>query len=239
MADTHGKPISSIVRFCLTLILAAAASIPTASARGRSPKKIKYAVRAPLQNIEDQKVLNINAEPPHATLMPYKSLEKALACRRYDSTYCELLNGEWSFHWSPDPKHRPKDFYKPSFNVSGWKKIPVPSSWQTEGYGTPIYTNWRYPFKNSPPRVMDEPPKNFTTFKERNPVGSYRRTFDVPAGWKGRRVFLAFDGVDSAYYVWINGEKVGYAQGSRTIKEFDVTKYLKPKGNVLAVEVYR
>ncbi len=102
---------------------------------------------------------------------------------------------------------RPVEFYKPEFDVSSWKEIPVPSNWQVLGYGTPYYKNNGYVIKKDWPRVMSEPPKNWTAYEERNPVGSYRREFDVPANWNGRRIFLTFDGVDSAFFLWINGER--------------------------------
>lgn len=109
---------------------------------------------------------------------------------------------------SPEPPGR---FYKPDYDVKDWKEIKVPSSWQTQGYGTPIYSNQPYPFERSWPYVMKEPSnKNYTSYKERNPVGSYRRTFEVPADWDGREVYMQFDGVDSFFYLWINGQYVGF-----------------------------
>ena len=134
---------------------------------------------------------------------------------------------------------RPVDFYKPTFDVSSWKEIPVPSNWQVLGYGTPYYRNVGYTFKKDFPHVMSDPPKNFTAYEERNPVGSYRRDFDLPSDWKGRQIFLTFDGVDAGFFLWINGEKVGYSVNSRNAAEFDVTKYVKPGKNMVAVEVYR
>ena len=131
------------------------------------------------------------------------------------------------------------DFYKPAFDVSAWKDIPVPSCWQVLGYGTPYYKNLGYIIQRDFPRVMSDPPKDWTAFVERNPVGSYRRDFELPADWAGRRVFLAFSGVDSAFYVWINGEKAGYSVNSRNTAEFDVTPFVKPGKNMVAVEVYR
>ncbi len=116
----------------------------------------------------------------------------------------------------------------------------MPSNWQLKGYGTPYYRNIGYTFQNDWPRVMSEPPRDYTAYEERNPVGSYRRNFDVPASWNGRKVFLSFDGVDSAFYVWVNGQKVGYNANSRNVAEFDISKYLqRGKTNTLAVEVYR
>lgn len=196
--------------------------------------------QAPLPpEIEDPQAISTNAQPPHAVLMPYASLSEALAGKRHASSFCVSLNGPWRFNWVKHPSQRPIDFYKPEFDASGWKEIPVPSCWQLEGYGTPYYRNHGYTFQRDFPRVMTEPPKNYTAFDERNPVGSYRRTFDVPTAWKGRRIFLTFDGVDSAFFLWINGQKVGYFANSRNAAEFDVTPFVKDGLNLAAVEVYR
>jgi len=189
--------------------------------------------------IENPECLGINKEPAHATLMPYASLDEALIAKRHASSYCRLLNGMWKFNWVAWPNQRPVDFYKPSFDVSGWKDIPVPSNWQVLGYGTPYYRNFGYTFKVDFPHVMTEPPKNYTAYEERNPVGSYRRDFELPAEWNGRQIFITFDGVDAAFYVWINGQKVGYSVNSRNAAEFDITPYVKPGKNMVGVEVYR
>lgn len=190
--------------------------------------------------IEDEQVLSINTEPWHATLMPYGDLKQALAGVRHDSSFSRSLNGNWKFHWVPRPEERPVDFYKLDFDVSGWKEIPVPSNWQIQGYGTPIYTNFTYPFKPAWPSVMAEPPKDYTAYEERNPVGSYRREFEVPKDWDGRRIMVSFDGVDASAFYWVNGEKVGYSNNSRNVAEFDITKFVKPgQKNTIAVEVYR
>ena len=188
---------------------------------------------------EDQTVFGINKLPPRATSQPYAERAQALAGDASASPFYASLNGEWSFHWSPDPASRPADFYRTEFDVSDWDKIPVPSNWQLEGYGVPVYTNATYPFRADPPYVMGEPPADYTNFKQRNPVGSYWREFRVPDQWQGRNVFLQLNGVDSAFYVWVNGKKVGYSQGSRTSAIFDITDYLQPGDNTLAVEVYR
>lgn len=189
--------------------------------------------------IEDPEVFAINKEPAHATLMPYADLGEALAANRHESSFCRSLNGMWKFHWVSWPQARPVDFYKPAYDVSGWDEIPVPSNWQLLGYGTPYYRNLGYTFKRDFPKVMSTPPKNFTAYEERNPVGSYRRDFDVPADWNGRQVFIAFDGVDAGFFLWVNGHKVGYSENSRNVAEFDITKYINPGRNMVAVEVYR
>jgi beta-galactosidase len=189
--------------------------------------------------VENEQVLGINKEPYHATLMPYKDRGEALVANRRASTWARSLNGQWKFHWVPRPEERPVDFYKPSYDVSGWKEIAVPSNMEVQGYGTPIYTNFTYPFKKDWPRVTSEPPREYTTYLERDPVGSYRREFEVPSSWNGRRIFLTFDGVDAGFFVWVNGKKVGYSVNSRNPAEFDLTSYLVPGKNLLAVEVYR
>jgi beta-galactosidase len=131
------------------------------------------------------------------------------------------------------------NFYKQHYETRDWEQIPVPSTWEREGYGTPLYVNIKYPFHVDPPRVMGEPDPSFTSFVERNPVGSYVREFEVPANWKGQRIILHFAGVRSAMFVWVNGQKVGYSQGSRLPAEFDVTKLVNGGTNRLAVEVYK
>ncbi|WP_199269721.1 glycoside hydrolase family 2 TIM barrel-domain containing protein [Mucilaginibacter lacusdianchii] len=189
--------------------------------------------------IENPEMLGIHKEPAHATLMPYGNLTEALKANRRASSLTMSLNGTWKFNWVKWPQQRPVDFYKTSYNVSGWKDIKVPSNWQLEGYGTPYYSNYNYIFQKDFPRVMSTPPKKFTAYDERNPVGSYRREFNVPAAWNGRRIFVTFDGVDAGFFIWVNGKKVGYSVNSRNAAEFDLTSYVKPGKNMIAVEVYR
>jgi len=198
------------------------------------------AISAPVPpEIENPEVLGINKEPYHATLMPYSNLQEALVANRHASSLCRSLNGMWKFNWVPRPEQRPVDFYKPGFDVSGWKEITVPSNWEVQGYGTPFYRNLGYTIKKDFPHVMSEPEKWFTAYKERNPVGSYRREFDMPADWAGRRNFITFDGVDCAFFLWVNGEKVGFSVNSRNAADFDLSKYLKAGKNMIAVEVYQ
>jgi beta-galactosidase len=206
-------------------------------ASGRQATPIQAASFPP--EIEDPQCLGINKEPWHATLMPYANVDEALAANRHASSFCRSLNGQWKFHWVKRPELRPVEFYKPDFDVSAWKEIPVPSNWQVLGYGTPYYRNLGYIFQRDFPHVMSAPPKDWTAYDERNPVGSYRREFDLPASWDGRQLFLTFDGVDSSFFLWINGEKVGYSVNSRNAAEFNVTKYLTPGKNLVAIEVYR
>ena len=189
--------------------------------------------------IENPELLGINKEPYHATLMPYANLQEALVARRHASSLCRSLNGPWKFNWVARPEKRPVDFYKSDYDVSAWKEIPVPSNWEVHGYGTPFYRNLGYTIKKDFPHVMSEPEKWYTSYEERNPVGSYRREFEVPAAWMGRRNFITFDGVDCAFFLWVNGEKVGFSVNSRNAAEFDLTKYLKSGKNMIAVEVYQ
>jgi len=188
---------------------------------------------------ENPEVFRINKESAHCTLMSYDNVRQAMRADRTCSVYYTSLNGKWKFHWSKDPQSRPVEFYKDSFDVSVWDNIAVPSNWEMLGYGTPIYTNQTYPFKKDPPRVMGTPPEDYTAFDARNPVGSYKTSFNIPVDWKGREIFITFDGVESAFYLWVNGQKVGYSQDSRTPAEFRITKYLRAGTNNLAVEVYR
>ncbi|HEY8938292.1 MAG TPA: glycoside hydrolase family 2 TIM barrel-domain containing protein [Cyclobacteriaceae bacterium] len=148
------------------------------------------------------------------------------------------LNGMWKFKWSPDPQSRPVDFYKENYSTETWDNILVPGNWELQGFGTPIYTNITYPFKRDPPKVTSEPEKYFTSFEQRNPVGSYYTTFTIPESWNNKQVFLNFGGVLSAMYVWVNGQRVGYSENSMSPAEFDITKYIRKGENKLAVEVY-
>ena len=194
---------------------------------------------------ENEKVFALNKEPGHPTLVPYASLEEMQADPAYEhpwertnSSRYLLLNGQWKFHWSKSPEERPQDFYKTNYNVTGWEEIEVPSNWEMKGYGTPLYTNVTYPFAVNPPFIQAKP--GYTIQAEPNPVGSYRRYFNLPDSWKkGQQVYLHFDGVYSAFYVWVNGKKVGYSQGSNNDAEFDITSYVRSGRNTLAVEVYK
>lgn len=216
-----------LILFCLILFL----SLPSAVAQTDS---------AATPDWENPRVFGINKEAAHASFTPFPNEAAALTGGRQHSPFVQSLNGMWKFNWVKSPELRPADFYKPSYDVSSWKQIRVPSNWEIVGYGTPIYTNITYPFKKDAPFVMGAPDEHsWTAYSQRNPVGSYRREFTLPATWKGRETFLTFDGVNSAFYVWINGQKVGYSQDSRLPAEFNITKYLKPGANMIAVEVYR
>lgn len=188
-------------------------------------------LRAQQPDWENHHILQINREPARAAFIGYSN----------NPGDCQLtLNGLWKFHWSPTPEGRTADFFTSSFNDADWKNFPVPANWEVNGYGTPIYVSSGYPFKIDPPRVTSTPPEKYTAFKERNPVGQYRHSFTLPASWKsGGQVFLRFDGVQSAFYVWINGKRVGYSQGSMEPTEFNVTSFLLAGQNNIAVEVYK
>ena len=188
-------------------------------------------VQAQMPDWENPSVLGINKLPYHATLqLPSKQ-----------KTHKEIisLDGEWLFHWSRNPEERPVDFYRDDYDATGWDKVTVPGNWQTQGHGTPIYININYPFMRNRPSVTTEPPKDWTAYENRNPVGSYVTQFNVTKEMLSKNLILHFGGVHSAFYVWVNGQKVGYSQNSMSPAEFDVTKYVDEGNNRLAVEVYR
>jgi beta-galactosidase len=183
-----------------------------------------------IKDWENLKVIGRNKQPAHATLLPYQDVHTALVGNRNDSPYFQLLNGDWQFHFSPTPSSAPQDFYQTDFDDSWWDTIPVPSNWQILGYGIPRYLSADYAFdKSNPPYVQENT----------NETGCYRTTFCIPENWQDRRVFIVFDGVDSAFYLWVNGVQVGYSQDSRLPAEFDITAYIHPGENNLAVRVYR
>lgn len=181
---------------------------------------------------ENPEMIGRNKEPAHCTLMPYRDVASALIGTREASGFHKSLNGFWKFKWAVKPSERPWRFYEVDYDVSGWDEIDVPSNWELRGYGIPTYTNAAFPFAPFDPKPPHIP-------HDDNPVGSYRTEFEVPLSWEGREVFLHFDGVRSAFYVWINGKEVGYSQGSMTPAEFNITKYLRKGKNDLAAEVYR
>jgi beta-galactosidase len=188
---------------------------------------------------ENEQVTSIHKEPARVFSPPFAGRDEALKRDWRESSRVMSLNGDWAFHFAKRPEERAMGFENPDFDVSGWPAIKVPGNWQTQGWGIPIYSNQTYPFRRDEPRVTSEPPHDWTAFENRNEVGSYRRDFTIPEGWAGREVFLHFGGVESAFYVWINGEKVGYSQDSYLPAEFRITSHLKPGQNQIAVEVYR
>ena len=179
---------------------------------------------------EDNHILQINREPARAYFIPFgsKAGDRQLS-----------LNGTWKFRWTKTPNERITNFHRTDYDCSSWADFPVPANWEVNGYGTPIYVSAGYPFKIDPPYVMREPKKGWTTYEERNPTGQYRRTFFLPDSWTDGQTFLRFEGVMSAFYVWINGERVGYSQGSMEPSEFNVTTFLRGGENQIAIEVYK
>ena len=202
---------------------------------------------------ESVEELSLNKEQPHAYFFSFESVESARKFLPENSQYWQSLNGTWKFHWAPNPDERPADFFTPGYDASAWDDLAVPSSWNiagiqkdgTQKYGTPIYVNQPVIFQHRVAvgdwkgGVMRTPPTHWTTYNHRNEVGSYLRTFEVPASWDGREVFITFDGVDSFFYLWINGHYVGFSKNSRNAAEFNITQYLQEGENTVAVEVYR
>ena len=198
----------------------------------------------------------VNKLQPHAWFFSFRNIEEARKVLPENSSYWKSLDGMWKFHWAPNPDERPKDFFRTDYDVSKWDDIKVPVSWNMAGlqrdgknkYGDPLYSNQRVIFQHSwqpmndwKGGVMRTPPKDWMTYRNRNEVGSYRRTFTVPADWKGQEIYLNFDGVDSFFYLYINGKYVGFSKNSRNLAEFNITPYLNKEGeeNTVAVEVYR
>ncbi len=191
---------------------------------------------------QNEKVFRINKLAPRANMRVFDSESDALS-KRQNSPYEVSLNGEWRFKYVGNPDLRSQDFFKKEFDANSWNKIPVPSNWQMLGYAHPLYTNIPYPFNAAnTPRVMDAPENPlFSNYEinSRNGVGQYRRTFTVPDSWTHEKVYVEFGGVDSAFYLWINGKKVGYSQDSRTAARFDISEFISRGENVIAVEVYQ
>ena len=187
------------------------------------PLKAQYA------EWENPQINAVNKEPARASFMGYQSEAAALEDDYSKSPWYLSLNGIWKFNWVDQPEKRPVDFYREDFDISGWNDIPVPSDWQMQGYDYPIYLNMRYPFPMNQPFISHE----------YNPVGSYKRSFTVPKSWKNMEVYIHFGGVNSAMYLWINENYVGYSEDSKTPAEFDITRYLKKGQNNVSVQVYR
>ena len=197
--------------------------------------------------------LSLNKEYPRAYFFSFNNEKQATQVLPEYAPYWQSLNGQWQFHWCKTPEQRPKDFYKTDYDTSKWDAIPVPSNWNVYGiqkngslkYGLPIYVNQPVIFYHERKiddwrkGVMRTPPTDWTTYDYRNEVGSYVREFEVPANWNGREIFIDFDGVDSFFYLWINGKYVGFSKNSRNVASFDITPYLQKGKNKVAVEVYR
>ncbi len=184
---------------------------------------------------ENPAVFNINRSAPHAFFIPFENEQQAWNNNKNESAYYQSLNGTWKFNIASNPAGRPLDFYREDFDASRWADIQVPGNWERQGFDTAIYVNTTYPFwqiakkQPNPPHI----PHDY------NPVGSYRRSFSIPANWDGRQISIHFGAVKSAFYIWVNGQKVGYSEGSKTPAEFDITKYIRTGENTLTLEVYR
>ena len=176
---------------------------------------------------ENPEIFAVGRLAPRATALPYPSVAEAVAAE--DSPYVLSLDGMWKFRFSPNPEAADDDFYAPGYDLSAWDEIRVPSNWEMEGYGIPIYTNIKYPYPKNPPYIPHDD----------NPTGCYRRDFTVPSDWDGREVFLHFGGSTAGMYVWVNGSYVGYAQNTKSPSEFDITALVKPGNNCVAVKALR
>lgn len=198
--------------------------------------------------------LALNKEMPRAWFFSFQDKDNARKVLPENSSYWKSLNGKWKFHFAKEPGERPKDFYRVNYDDTAWDEINVPGNWNVEGidktngsrkYGSPIYVNQGVIFgAHAVPDdwkkgVMRDRPEYFTTFKFKNEVGSYRRTFEIPEDWDGREIYISFDGVDSFFYLWINGQYIGFSKNSRNTARFDITKYARKGKNEVAVEVYR
>lgn len=188
--------------------------------------------------LQTPELVSVNRMPMRASAFAYENKTLAAKREKEKSAYFMSLNGQWKFNWVQDPRKRPHDFYKSTFDDTKWDNFKVPANWETNGYGIPIYVNQPYEFagrKNTGARM--NPP--FDIPADNNPVGSYRKKFNIPQNWDGRQVFIHLGAVKSAFFIWINGVKVGYSEDSKLAAEFDITKYVKPGENLVALQVYR
>jgi beta-galactosidase/beta-glucuronidase len=189
---------------------------------------MSYQIDHKINDWENPQVVGRNKLPGHTLLMPYPDQAAALTNKRVSSPFFQLLSGRWKFYYALDPAAVPENFYADDFDSMGWDDIEVPGNWTMQGYDKPIYTNVKMPFAPNPPYVPSD-----------NPTGLYRRTFIIPANWQGRQIFACFNGVESAFYLWVNGQKIGYSQGSRLPAEFDITAYVQPGENTMTVKAIR
>lgn len=251
MKTTAPHTLNRLVSILLTLAI----GTTTATAQ-RSPelKAITYGKSTPTgTEWNDPTRYAHGKEQPHATIYPFDSERSALGVLPERSSLVRSLDGPWRFHWVGNPDERPTTFYREDYDDSQWDEVQVPMNWNIVGlgkqgeqrYGTPIYVNQPVIFWHEVKEgdwrggVMRTPPTHWTTYKHRNEVGSYRRVFDLPEGWVGRQTLVQFEGVDSFFYIWVNGQYVGFSKNSRSRAEFDLSPYLRPGRNTLAVEVYR
>ena len=190
---------------------------------------------------QDPRIFEIARLPARSTAWPHPTAESARSAPGFSSgsPWVTSLSGEWSYHWVETPEKATEGFTRTDFDDSEWKTLPVPGCVELFGYGTPVYLNYTYPFRMDPPSVMGEPPADWTTFHERNPVSSYRRWVEVPEGWSRGRVFLHIGAAGSNVTAWVNGQPVGYSEDSRLAAEFEITAALKPGRNLIALQVHR
>ncbi|WP_409345692.1 glycoside hydrolase family 2 TIM barrel-domain containing protein [Paenibacillus sp. MBLB4367] len=177
---------------------------------------------------ENHQLIHRNRLDSRALFIPYADAASALTYDRGSSASVRMLNGVWKFHYAETPAHAPDRFYEETYDTRSWDDLAVPGSWQMHGYGKPHYTNIKYPFPVNPPYVPTE-----------NPTGSYVRGFQVPQQWAGKRITLRFEGVDSAFHVWVNGKFAGFSKGSRIPAEFDITDIARTGDNSIGVRVYQ
>jgi beta-galactosidase len=188
--------------------------------------------------LQTPEVVSVNRMPMRANAFAYESMDLAGRREKERSNYFLSLNGEWKFHWVQDPRQRPQDFYQKDFDDASWKNFRVPANWELNGYGLPIYVNHPYEFTGHAKKGAQlDPP--FDIPVDNNPVGSYRKKFVLPGNWDGRQVFIHLGAVKSAFFIWVNGKKVGYSEDSKLAAEFDITKYVQPGENLVALQVYR
>lgn len=213
-----------VINVCKTLILtlcattALAQSLPTA--------------------LQTPEVVSINRQPMRATAFGYENEALAKNGDKEKSNYFISLNGSWKFNWVKNPNDRPKDFFKTDFDDTQWKNFAVPANWELNGYGLPIYVNQPFEFtgKAKVGGALNAP---FDIPEDYNPVGSYRKKITIPANWNGRQIFIHLGAVKSAFFIWVNGTKVGYSEDSKLAAEFDITPYVKTGENLVALQVYR
>ncbi|MFA6278211.1 MAG: glycoside hydrolase family 2 TIM barrel-domain containing protein [Pedobacter sp.] len=188
--------------------------------------------------LQTPEVVSLNRMPMRASAFAYENADLAAKRSKEKSDYFISLNGTWKFNWVKDPRKRPMDFYKTDFNDVAWDNFKVPANWEVNGYGLPIYVNQPYEFagRKLTGNRMNPP---FDIPEDNNPVGSYRRKINIPENWKNRQVFISLGAVKSAFFIWVNGKKVGYSEDSKLAAEFDITKYVKPGENTIALQVYR
>ena len=236
-------------------LICAGAAFPSSEISARQLEGFAYGTQDSPDGTEwqDPLQLSLNKEQPHAWFFSFGDKESASKVLPQNSSLWMSLDGTWKFNWVGNPSERPVKFYENNYDTSTWDDIKVPSSWNIEGigkdgsmkYGVPIYVNvgqifyWEIRKDDWRNGVMRTPPADWTVYRDRNEVGSYKRTFTVPEEWDDKEIFINFDGVDSFFYLWINGQYVGFSKNSRNVASFNITSHLVKGENQVAVEVYR